>query len=207
MRDGLAQSAIVVLAAVAVIVALGQWGVGANARAQFHEERADSLGRAHDRQTQISDGLRELVRASDSAYAADRIRWETERAQNRAEIAAAERNASDAAAALRPRLDSIGGALLAQYEAEVERERVNQRALVKTLDAEIVSLRTQVKRRDELIASLYAEIDISRQETDALRAANDALADALRARSRQATLLKVAGVGLLGLAVYNGVQG
>lgn len=205
--DALAQWALIILAVVAVLVAAGQCGARSSARADLLAERADSLATVvADRDASIARMAQDLARA-DSAYTADSVRWQAERAQNRAQIATAERSASEAAARLRPRLDSLSATILADYEAEVARERTAHRALVKSLDTEIASLRTQVKRRDELIAALYTRIDISNDRAAALAGANDALRAALRSRGRQNTLLKVAGIGLLGLAVYNGVQG
>ena len=161
--------------AVLVLVSVVRAWAGAIGEANAHEAMADREAARADSLSNLNGVLADSVAALDSAYSVSRDEWEAERAQNRAQIASARRAASEAVDALRPRLDSVGAALLAEYEAQVEIEREESARIVTSLEAEIASLHEVVRARDALVASLHAEIDIRADENTELRAANDAL--------------------------------
>jgi hypothetical protein len=179
----------------------------AQARADDALARADLLADSLEVQRELTASLQQTIARNDSVYAADSARWVVERADLTNAARDAETASHTALDSLRATLTPPGQALLDKAEAQIEIERQARLQIIQSMTAEIDVLQQRIVERDELIASLHAEIDIHEQRTAELGMANAFLQSALTSRTRQATLLKVAGVALLSLAVYDRVAG
>ena len=172
-------STVAVIVCVLAIVGVTRAWAGALGEAKAYEARADSLNVLV---AELSEeNARQVARvfARDSAYRADSLTWVAERAALTTTASVARETGTRTATALRARLDSIGSALLSEYEAGVQREREAFEGLLALANKEITALRNRLEDRDALIRGLYAEIDIRADENVSLRAANAALRDAV----------------------------
>ena len=179
-------------------------GSEAEARAATLESAIPALQAQRDSARLRVAELETASAVKDRAYADSLQRWEADRARNRAQVAQATRRASEAAAALAPRLDSIGAALLAEYQAEVDAREDANAQIIASLEVEVEALRERIALRDSLIAGLRVEVDAERAISDQLTAANEALHDALRAKGRRQWGERLVGVAAIGLAIYLG---
>lgn len=162
------------------------------------EARADSLR---------ADSLQTAADSMARTYSADSLSWVRQRRQDRAQIARLASRASRTADSLSARLDSVGQALFAQFRNETDSIIAGKDAQIASLEAERASLWEQRETMAELVESLEGENDGLRETNEALRRANEALRRGLNSTGRQNRLLKLAGIGLAGLAVYDRVAG
>lgn len=168
---------------VAVLAVAGVWAaVGraeAVARADVHEERADSAEARSGRLAAANADLLRGIDVRDSAYAADSIRWEAERAENAARAAAAERRATRTATDLRATLTSAQDSLLTAYERDVAEVLAAKDRTIASMEIQVVDLRERVSQRNALIEGLYMEIEARQEIVTELYAANQALRHAV----------------------------
>lgn len=101
------------------------------------------------------------------------------RAESAARIAQATRRASEVATDLQARLDSVGAALFADYQAEIEARDAERVRIIATLEADTAALSLALAEERALSALRLQGWNTSRAEIQALRAANDALRDAV----------------------------
>ena len=146
--------------------------------------------------------LRERADFLARVYSTDSLTWAAEADEARARAARATRRASEVAADLTARLDSVGEALFAEYRAERDSIKAADESRIMSLEAERSALWLQRDELGALVDGLTSENTALRQSLDAAKASNEALRDAIAKGSRQNRLLKIGGAALLGLAVW-----
>lgn len=197
-------------------------------RADFHEARADSLHEVSladsaraDSTAIVNEGLASKLDTLTALRVADSTAAEAERREDRSRVTQATVTASEALDSLLAHADSIGAVHAATYVAardsiDAAKDRENVR-----LNVELGSTKGELagahERIDGLVVevgdlraaamSARAEASAERETSASLRNAVRSLRSGLDSAGRQNRLLKLGGVGLLGLAVYDRIKG
>jgi len=186
-----------------IVLAFSRCGQSAReAEARVYRLQADSLRTVAEQLQETTVRQLATIAAIDERHAADSIRWAATVADAGRVARDAQRSGNAIADELRARVDSAGAALLADYEAEVEREREAWARAETSYREEIASYRDRLTQRDTLIATLFARVDVLEAETRALRGANELLRAEIRAQKRTGWLWKGATIGQAALLGY-----